>query len=273
MEVYKISQAAERKDLYRAAPPIPGIDVGSPAQQQLHDTDMSLTRRYMQRRPAVQIDAVHVDAIVHELLHPLSVPLARQEQQLHGGVEVIRHRELLPGGALGPTVRIERGLPPEAKPTDIAKPRVEGEVALEAKPPAPPHRTPRELPRNAALELLRRLHLCRSPRPRKQSLRLPPITKNKHESKSGGGEDHILHGGLGRRSELHPGFDREPGRRLVSGGMGGSRGRNWREVEKKEGKGGNGGGFAGVEEAANPSFPEKRTARPPFYRREGRSGG
>lgn len=50
----------------------------------------------------------------------------------------------------------------------------------------------------------------------------------------------------------------------MNGGMGGSRGRNWREVEKKEGKGGNGGGFGGVEEAANPSFPQKRTARPPF---------
>lgn len=124
---------------------------------------MPLTRRYMQRRPAVQIDAIHIDAAPEELFHPLEVPSAGQEKELHGGIQVLWHRELLPGGAAAPAVRVERGLPPEAEPDHVAQPMIEGAVPLEGEPTASPPGAPGELPRDDAVELGGRLlHLPRS---------------------------------------------------------------------------------------------------------------
>lgn len=91
---------------------------------------MPLAGGDVQRRPPVEIDAVDVDPLLQELLDPLDVALAGHEEQLHGGVEVLRHGELLGDGA--PAVRIERRLPAEDEAVGVAEAGVKRRLAAEA---------------------------------------------------------------------------------------------------------------------------------------------
>lgn len=101
---------------YRAPPAIPDINVGPVTEQKPNDVCVPLARGDVQRGATIQIDAVHIHSILQEVLDPLRVAAAGQEEQLHGGVEVLRHRQLrrLPHGA--PPARVERRLPPEGEP-------------------------------------------------------------------------------------------------------------------------------------------------------------
>lgn len=111
---------------HRAAPAVAGVDVGLEVEEHSHDVAVALAGGDVERGAAVEVDAVDVDAAVEQLLDAPGVALARQEEQLHGGVQVVRHgqvrRQLLvvrADGALAPPaapVRVHGRLPPEQEP-------------------------------------------------------------------------------------------------------------------------------------------------------------
>lgn len=106
----------------------------------------------MEGGAAVEVNAVDVDAFVEQVLHSLNVPSACHEEQLHGGVEVLRHGELGLVLCGAPPDRVERRLPPEAEP-EVVPPRIQRRLPRELPAQALPQRPRRELPRYAALQL------------------------------------------------------------------------------------------------------------------------
>lgn len=73
----------------------------------------------MQRGPPIQIDAIHIDAFIQQVLYSPHITSARHEQQLHRRVQVLRHRQ--PIVLLRtPPYGVERGLPPKAEPQIVA---------------------------------------------------------------------------------------------------------------------------------------------------------
>jgi hypothetical protein len=111
-----------RSITYRAAPSVARVDVGLPLEQDADDVLVPLARGDVQRGAAVEVDAVDVDAAAQQALDAGRVAVAREEEQLHGGVQVVRHGQLRlrrPHGALAPpapAVRVHRRLPPEQEP-------------------------------------------------------------------------------------------------------------------------------------------------------------
>lgn len=73
----------EGKQDYRTPPAVTSINVDLPTQQQLHNLYVPLTRCDMQRGPPIQIDAIHIDAFIQQVLYSPHITSARHEQQLH----------------------------------------------------------------------------------------------------------------------------------------------------------------------------------------------
>lgn len=106
----------------------------------------------MEGGAAVEVDAVDVDAFVEQILNSLDVAAAGHEEELHGGVQVLRHGELGVAGAGAAANRIERGLAAEAEAL-VVPARIQRGLARELPREVPPQRPRRELPRDAALQL------------------------------------------------------------------------------------------------------------------------
>lgn len=106
----------------------------------------------MEGGAAVEVDAVDVDAFVEQIIDSLGVAAAGHEEELHGGVQVLRHGELGVAGAGAAANRIERGLAAEAEAL-VVPARIQRGLARELPREVPPQRPRRELPRDAALQL------------------------------------------------------------------------------------------------------------------------
>lgn len=150
----------------RATPAVAGVDVGLPVEQQAHDLPLPLAGRDVQRRTSVEVDAVDVHPAPEQLLDPSSISLARGEEQAHGGVQVLRHRELLVRRRpVRPAARrrVERRLPGDREPRlpgprrwDRARAAAARGVRVQRQLAPQPRRPRRELPRDAPRHLLRR---------------------------------------------------------------------------------------------------------------------
>ena len=101
---------------------------------------------------AVQVDAVGVNALVEKVLEATGVATAGHEEEVHGRVQVLRHRQLgvVLGGA--PADGVQRRLPAEAEP-EVGLPRVKRRLPRELPAQRPPQRSRRELPRYPPLQL------------------------------------------------------------------------------------------------------------------------
>ena len=102
----------------------------------------------MERRTAVQIDAVDVDALIEEVLDAVDVAAAGEEKEVHGGVEILGDGEInvvviVVGRAAADGV--EGGLPAEAE-AQVVPPGVERGLAGELATEVPAQRPRRELP-------------------------------------------------------------------------------------------------------------------------------
>lgn len=115
---------------------------------------MTLAGGYVQRRTAIQIDAIDVSALVEHVLNSTDVPSAGQEQQVHGGVQILRHGEFGVVFAGAAPNRVERGLPAEAE-AQVVPPGVQRRLPGELATQVAPQRPRRELPRNPSLQLRR----------------------------------------------------------------------------------------------------------------------
>jgi hypothetical protein len=150
----------------RATPAVAGVDVSLPVEQQAHDLPLPLAGRDVQRRTSVEVDAVDVHPAPEQLLDPGGIPLARGEEQAHGGVQVLRHRELLVRRRpVRPAARrrVERRLPGDREPRlpgprrwDRARAAAARGVRVQRQLAPQPRRPRRELPRDAPRHLLRR---------------------------------------------------------------------------------------------------------------------
>lgn len=154
---------------HRASPAVARVDVGLPAEQNPDDVAVALAGGDVQRGAAVEVDAVDVDAAPQQALDAQRVALAREEEQLHGGVQVLRHAQVLrrrarPHGALAPAappVRVHGRLPPEQEPAG-GPPRPRGlERRLPPELRVVLHRAPGDLPVQRHLHAVRR-HVVRS---------------------------------------------------------------------------------------------------------------
>lgn len=140
---------------YRTPPAITSIDIGLPGEQELDDLDVAFASGDVKGSPPVQVNAVDIDPFVEQILHSLDVPSASHEQQLHRGVEILRHLELY-GGVLpgAPAYRVQRGLPSEAEPL-VVPPGVQRRLPRELPAQRPLQRPRRELPRYPLPQLRR----------------------------------------------------------------------------------------------------------------------
>ena len=88
----------------------------------------------MKSRASIEIDAIHIDSFIEQLLDAVHVAFARHEEKLHRGIEILRYRHHLRlAGARGfgaASDRIERRLTAEAEPHVVA-PRIERGLARE----------------------------------------------------------------------------------------------------------------------------------------------
>lgn len=117
----------------RATPTITSIDVGSPAKKDLNDVVVTFTGSNVKSRTSIEIDAIHINSIVEQLLDAMNVAFACHKEKLHRGIEILRHRHHLRLAAKGlgaPSDRIERRLAAEAEP-HVVTARVERGLACE----------------------------------------------------------------------------------------------------------------------------------------------
>lgn len=121
---------------YRTPPAISGVEIGLTAEQELDDVGVAFAGGDMEGSAAIQIDAVNVGAVVEQVLDSPDVTSAGHEQQLHGGVQILRHRELVV--VVGTSADgVKRRLPPEAE-AEIVPPRVKRRLPRELPAQRPP---------------------------------------------------------------------------------------------------------------------------------------
>ena len=113
---------------------------------------MTFTSSDMQRRPAVQIDTINIDAVVKQLQDAFHVASTGHKQQLHRGIEILRHAQLVVDS--GPPNRIQRRLSAEAE-SQRPDARIQRVLPLEAQSHHVLQRARGELAGDPALQLLR----------------------------------------------------------------------------------------------------------------------